>query len=78
METTDESARKGRWNEPYAARDGTWRCVLRHPLTYAQEQAGLLYVVVAADRDGVIALMRHEDEKARRTNVPAHIHRNSG
>jgi hypothetical protein len=36
---------------------------------------GRLYVVVAADRDGVIALMKHEDEKAR---VPEHLHRNSG
>ncbi|MFC0040669.1 hypothetical protein [Actinomadura rayongensis] len=75
METAAESGRNGRWQEPHMARDGTWRCILRRPLTYAEEQAGLLYVVVAADRDGLIALMKHEDEKAR---VPQHLHRNSG
>jgi hypothetical protein len=57
---------EGRWMTPYVSLDGTWKCVLRRPLTHAQEQAGLLYVVVAADRAGLTALMEHEDEKAER------------
>ncbi|MXQ67027.1 hypothetical protein GQ466_23705 [Actinomadura rayongensis] len=59
---------EGRWLQPYVSRDGTWTCRLRRPLSHAQEKAGLLYVVVAADCDGLAALMAHEDEKAARLN----------
>ncbi|MFC0040448.1 hypothetical protein [Actinomadura rayongensis] len=57
---------KNRWTQPYKTPDGTWICRLRHPLTHTQEKAGLLYMVVAIDEDGLTALMRHEDEKATR------------
>jgi hypothetical protein len=57
---------KGRWMQPYKTPDGTWICRLHRPLSHAQEKAGLLYMVVAIDQDGLTALMRHEDEKATR------------
>jgi hypothetical protein len=69
---------EGRWLEPHENQDGTWKCRLRYTLTYADEQAGLLFVVVAANCAELQELMRDQDERAARLKVPAYKHRASG